>query len=29
VERAEAVLAFDVLWFRPGATLAIRDITVH
>jgi hypothetical protein len=29
VERVEAVLAFDVLWFKPGAVLAIRDIVVE
>lgn len=29
VERAQAVIAFEVLWFKPGAVLAIRDIEVH
>lgn len=29
VERAEAVLAFDVLWFKKGAVLEIRDIAVR
>jgi hypothetical protein len=29
VERVEAILAFDVLWFKPGAVLAIRDIEVR
>jgi hypothetical protein len=29
VERVEAALAFDVLWFKPGAVVAIRDIEVH
>jgi hypothetical protein len=29
VERVEAVLFFDVLWFKPGAVLAIRDVVVR
>ncbi len=29
VERAEAVLAFDVLWFQKGAVLGIRDVVVR
>jgi hypothetical protein len=29
VERAEAVLAFDVLWFEKGAVLGIRDVVVR
>ena len=29
VERVEAVLVFDVLWFEPGAVLGIRDVTVR
>jgi hypothetical protein len=29
VERAEAVLAFDVLWFKKGAVLDIRDVAVR
>jgi hypothetical protein len=29
VERAEAVLAFDVLWFEKGAVLDIRDVVVR
>ena len=29
IERAEAVLAFDVLWFKTGAVLDIRDIVVR
>jgi hypothetical protein len=28
VERAEAVLVFDILWFKKGAVLDIRDIAV-
>jgi hypothetical protein len=28
VERVRAVLRFDVLWFRPGATLEIRNLKV-
>ena len=29
VERVEAVLAFEVLWFEKGAVLAIRDVIVR
>ena len=29
VERAEAVLAFDVLWFEEGAVLRVHDIVVE
>ena len=29
VESVEAFLIFDVLWFRPGADLAIRDVVVR
>jgi len=29
VERVEAVLVFDVLWFEKGAVLAIRDVVVR
>jgi hypothetical protein len=29
VERAEAVLAFEVLWFQEGAVLGIRDVVVR
>jgi hypothetical protein len=29
VERAEAVLLFDVLWFEKGAVLGIRDVVVR
>jgi hypothetical protein len=29
VERVEAVLAFDVLWFEKGAVLDIRDVVVR
>lgn len=29
VERVEAVIAFRVLWFEPGATLDLRDIVVR
>ena len=29
VERVQAVLRFDVLWFQPGAELGIRDILVR
>jgi hypothetical protein len=29
VERVEAVLAFDVLWFEQGAVLNIRDVAVR
>ena len=29
VERVEAVLVFDVLWFEKGAVLAIHDIEVR
>jgi len=29
VERVRAVLRFDVLWFRPGATLEIRNVVVR
>jgi hypothetical protein len=28
VERVRAILRFDVLWFRPGATLELRDVSV-
>ena len=28
VERVQAVLRFDVLWFRPGATLELRNVSV-
>jgi hypothetical protein len=28
VERVRAVLRFDVLWFRPGATLELRNVSV-
>jgi hypothetical protein len=29
VERAEAVLSFDVLWFKKGAILDIHDVMVR
>jgi hypothetical protein len=29
IERIEAVLLFDVLWFEPGATLEIRNLVVR
>lgn len=29
VERVRAVLRFDVLWFKPGATLEIHDFNVR
>jgi hypothetical protein len=29
VERTEAVLAFEVLWFKKGAVLGIRDVLVQ
>jgi len=29
VERVEAVLRFDVLWFEPGADLSIRNVAVR
>ena len=29
IERVEAFLIFEVLWFRPGATLSIRDVVVR
>jgi hypothetical protein len=29
VERFEAILRFDVLWFEPGAVLGIRDVVVR
>ena len=29
VERVEAFLIFDVLWFAPGADLSIRDVVVR
>lgn len=29
VERVEAFLVFDVLWFAPGADLSIRDVVVR
>jgi len=29
VERVRAVLRFDVLWFKPGATLEIRNVVVR
>jgi hypothetical protein len=29
VERVEAILRFDVLWFEPGADLGIRDVIVR
>jgi hypothetical protein len=29
VERVRVVLRFDVLWFRPGATLELRNLTVR
>jgi hypothetical protein len=29
VERVEALLSFEVLWYRPGAVLRIRDIGVY
>jgi hypothetical protein len=29
VERAEAVLVFDVLWFETGSVLGIRDVVVR
>jgi hypothetical protein len=29
VERIQAVLTFDVLWFAPGATLEIRNVVVR
>ena len=29
VERVEAVLAFEVLWFKKGAVLNIRDVVVR
>ena len=28
VERVQAILRFDVLWFRPGATLELRNVSV-
>ena len=28
VERVRAILHFDVLWFRPGATLELRNVSV-
>jgi hypothetical protein len=28
VERVRAVIRFDVLWFRPGATLELRNVSV-
>ena len=28
VERVRAVVRFDVLWFRPGATLELRNVSV-
>lgn len=29
IERVEAIVVFDVLWFRPGADLSIRDVVVR
>lgn len=29
IERVEAFVIFDVLWFRPGADLSIRDVVVR
>ena len=29
IERAEALLVFDVLWFKRGAVLRIRDVSVR
>jgi hypothetical protein len=29
IERVRAVLRFDVLWFRPGATLELRNVSVR
>ena len=29
VERVKAVLRYDVLWFRPGATLELRNVSVR
>ena len=29
VERVEAILVFDVLWFEKGAILDIRDVVVR
>jgi hypothetical protein len=29
VERVEAFVVFDILWFRPGATLSIHDVVVR
>jgi hypothetical protein len=29
LERVSAVLRFDVLWFRPGATLELRNVSVR
>jgi hypothetical protein len=29
LERVRAVLRFDVLWFRPGATLELRNVSVR
>jgi hypothetical protein len=29
VERVQAIARFDVLWFRPGATLELRDVSVR
>lgn len=29
IERVQAIARFDVLWFRPGATLELRDISVR
>jgi hypothetical protein len=29
VERAEAILVFEVLWSEPGAVLSIRDVVVR
>jgi hypothetical protein len=29
IERVEAFLIFDVLWFRPGADLSVRDVVVR
>jgi hypothetical protein len=29
VERVKAIARFDVLWFRPGATLELRDVSVR
>jgi len=28
VERVRAIVRFDVLWFRPGATLELRNVSV-